>query len=538
MKVIRRRGQGVKLSVTISTAVLLSVLLTLLINMALGYRAQQNSLYETTLESNAMNARVMSRTANSLLLSMANSIETMAEFITSNSFTEQSLQDYLDYSLNAGYFFNSLILVNSDGVVEATSPGSLHLSGRVLKQGAAKEALESRQPSISKPYTASTGRMIVFVSHPIFGASGQYKGMIAGTIYLQEDNLFNSILGQQLNNANGTYFYVVDSSGYLIYHPNKDRIGESVAGNSVVKKLLRGESGSEEVINTSGKRYLSGYASIPATGWGIVTQTPVAVISEAAGTLMKQMLLYSSPFILLLVLLTFFLFRKFTDPLRQLAHYAGSMTNSDQMAVMPPSIKKWNYEANELSKTITFAIEVLKERSDKLHYEAHTDALTGLMNRRTIDEMMGRWMRERRPFSLILIDMDRFKSVNDTYGHRMGDEVIKFLASVLVDMKGKDDLCCRYGGEEFVLLLPLADTRQAFAKAERIRMRMESENSPTGMPVTLSLGVSSYPCQASKAEELFHQADEALYQAKRHGRNRTVVYGEAAVDDSRYAIPN
>lgn len=525
MKRIKLRTGGIKLSVIISTAVLLSVLLTLWINMGVGYRAEKNSLYETTLESNGMNADVMGKTTESLLVSMQKSIGSLADYVAEHDFTDQSLQDYLDYSLNAGHFFNSLIIVDKDGVVQATSPSALQLKGDTLRTSETREALQLQQPSISQPYVASTGRLIVLVSHPLTGVDGEYKGMVAGSVYLQEENIFNNILGQQLNNTNGTYFYVVDSSGYLIYHPDKTRIGDNVAGNAVVDRLMKGESGTGEVLNSQGILFLSGYASIPSTGWGVVTQTPVNEIIVTSRSLVLDMIIYSSPFILALVVLTFLMFRKLTNPLRQLALYAGAM-NADGPLATPPSIGKWNFEANELNKTITFAFEAIRERAERLQHEAHTDALTGLTNRRTMDEIIGKWMAEMQPFSIVMMDIDRFKSVNDTYGHQKGDEVIKDLAAVLIATKKEGDYCCRYGGEEFILLLPGADAGEARTLAEKIRLAMEARSGPIGKPVTLSLGVSSYPCQAKKVEELLGQADAALYEAKRQGRNQTVVYGD------------
>jgi diguanylate cyclase (GGDEF)-like protein len=124
-----------------------------------------------------------------------------------------------------------------------------------------------------------------------------------------------------------------------------------------------------------------------------------------------------------------------------------------------------------------------------------------------------------------MLDLDRFKTVNDTYGHPKGDEVIRFLADLIRSEKRDSDYGCRYGGEEFTLLMPNADAEMAFVLAERIRLRLRDEDSPIERSVTCSLGVAAYPGgDSGDIESLFALADEALYEAKQNGRNRTVVY--------------
>jgi two-component system cell cycle response regulator len=163
---------------------------------------------------------------------------------------------------------------------------------------------------------------------------------------------------------------------------------------------------------------------------------------------------------------------------------------------------------------------------------AVTDGLTGLNNRRYLDKHMkllyDRAVARERPLSLCITDIDRFKAVNDTYGHDAGDEVLReFAARVRSTVRGAD-LACRYGGEEFVVVMPDTPPETAAAVAERLRMVIESEpfvlkQSGISLSITASLGISSTAWGAESPEQLLKQADRALYEAKHAGRNRVVA---------------
>jgi diguanylate cyclase (GGDEF)-like protein len=162
---------------------------------------------------------------------------------------------------------------------------------------------------------------------------------------------------------------------------------------------------------------------------------------------------------------------------------------------------------------------------------AHEDALTGLANRRSFMDALEREVersdRYTRPLSLVLLDMDFFKQVNDTHGHAAGDDVLRSAAGVLRSVCRDVDLAARLGGEELALLLPETDAAGAATVAERVRTRMESatHESPAGQTftVTASIGVASVPAGTKSGTALLQAADEALYRAKGGGRNRVVM---------------
>jgi diguanylate cyclase (GGDEF)-like protein len=168
------------------------------------------------------------------------------------------------------------------------------------------------------------------------------------------------------------------------------------------------------------------------------------------------------------------------------------------------------------------------------------DPLTGLFNRRYLVETLEReFYRARRaaaPLAIIMIDADHFKRFNDTFGHEAGDAVLRELGAFLKSSVRAEDIACRYGGEEFCLVLPQMSRDGARERAEAIRQgvaRLDIKSGGKALgPVTLSLGVASYPDDADTGEAVLASADAALYQAKQRGRNRVCVFGEPAAAET------
>jgi len=151
------------------------------------------------------------------------------------------------------------------------------------------------------------------------------------------------------------------------------------------------------------------------------------------------------------------------------------------------------------------------------------DGLTGLFNHtyfyQQIDMEVKRFRRYGTPVSVTLIDIDDFKEVNDTHGHREGDRILAAMGRTLMRLARDSDVCCRYGGEEFVVILPLTGVHEAVEIANRMRMEL-AVGLPNGRTVTVSIGVASCSYGIETFQDLVKKADAALYQAKRRGKNQ------------------
>lgn len=171
------------------------------------------------------------------------------------------------------------------------------------------------------------------------------------------------------------------------------------------------------------------------------------------------------------------------------------------------------------------------ESKRRLHQESREDALTGLTNRRFIEETaeqeIRRARRGRRPLTLLMLDLDHFKRLNDTFGHGVGDRALRSFGRLLQEMLGPSDYGSRLGGEEFAVLLPGRDLESAAFLGERLRRSLEATritSAEGSVSVTVSVGVSQLATGETDWEPMLRRADKALYQAKREGRNRVVLW--------------
>jgi len=169
---------------------------------------------------------------------------------------------------------------------------------------------------------------------------------------------------------------------------------------------------------------------------------------------------------------------------------------------------------------------ILKKQRDKLLFEAVHDQLTGLYNRRHLldegEKKFSHAIRQDNKLSLIMVDIDHFKTINDDYGHLVGDIVLKEVASVFIGDNRNEDFCVRFGGEEFIVVLDGCSGESAKVKSESLRKRIEALN-PSDIKITASFGICELTQKHRNFEALLKDADSALYGAKENGRNCSIM---------------
>ncbi len=485
-----------------------------------GYYVTKENLINNSLEINRVYSMKLARLTEEVFNGMESNLQVKASEISAEIDDVEKLSSTLADLLTSSKNFNSLSIVNKEGVVLATSP-ELGIVGRKLDTDGPKEALLKRENLISMPYKAATGRLLILISTPLWNEKNEYLGFLSGTVYLQEDNIIQDILDEEFA-TDGSYVWVLDNKGMLIYHPDPKRIGEMVDENKVAEKILGHESGAQKVTNLEGKEYLAGYTYIKSSRWGVVSQTPYGVSIKPLKGMIYKMLLYALPFIIFFFFLTIVLTDKLSSPLRKLATFSANLKEKEGQSEYA-DIPTWYFEAKQLNETIHEYAKSQQQRVENYKERSYTDPLTGLKNRRYGDKVTTKWALDKKQFSIIMVDIDHFKVVNDKYGHHIGDEVLKFLAKKMNDIVRGDDVCVRLGGEEFVVLLAETDVQEAMVIAERLRTTVSSSLCPTNDYITISLGVGGYRDYKETIEELFDRVDKALYQAKTEGRNRVIL---------------
>ena len=200
----------------------------------------------------------------------------------------------------------------------------------------------------------------------------------------------------------------------------------------------------------------------------------------------------------------------------------------------PPPTADQTALATALGDSVSLALanQALRER---LRGQALRDSLTGLHNRRFLEEVMpqieAQVARDGQPVAVLMLDLDHFKSINDTHGHATGDAVLHAVGALLIDQLRRSDVACRYGGEELAVLLPGSDIEQALERADEIRRAIAALSGTAARtagsiplpPITVSIGVAAVPQTAGRLADAMKAADAALYEAKRAGRNRVMA---------------
>jgi diguanylate cyclase (GGDEF)-like protein len=209
----------------------------------------------------------------------------------------------------------------------------------------------------------------------------------------------------------------------------------------------------------------------------------------------------------------------------------GALASFDNLTM----VEKKNTRLKKLLNKLQKSRAEIQRQNQQLQVLATTDPLTRCMNRRAFfarfDTCWSHSQRHSLPISCIMVDVDKFKSINDNHGHGTGDLVLQQTAATLLAITRKGELVCRYGGEEFCILMPLAGLEQAAQGAERLRKEI-ADRKPAGLAITVSIGVSSLHLGARSPQELIDQADKALYVAKLSGRNRVVCWNDVPTDQS------
>jgi diguanylate cyclase (GGDEF)-like protein len=340
---------------------------------------------------------------------------------------------------------------------------------------------------------------------------------------------------------------VIDVKGTVLARKPalKERVGQKLWNPQVIDSILAGSEGILEAKGEDGVDWLLAHQVVYKNPDGafplrvLITVPMSQVFAEANRALIRDLLGILLATVFLLVGVWFgaewLMLRKF----RALLRAAERMQGGDLRA--RTGIRYGEEELSQLAQAFDDMAGALQQREQRLQEQAISDPLTGLYNRRYLSEFLPRELarsgRNATPVAVILIDLDHFKRVNDTFGHEAGDIVLTAVGNLLKANVRGSDIACRYGGEEFALILPETDVDAAARRAEGIRMQISvlklgHAGKPLGK-VTASFGIAMFPDHAQDTDELLRVADVALYAAKGAGRNRVLVGMRNGVESER-----
>ncbi|HEY8175497.1 MAG TPA: diguanylate cyclase [Gemmatimonadaceae bacterium] len=413
--------------------------------------------------------------------------------------------------------FDQLMVLDPTGRMLATSA----LQIRPVQLPADwQKMLRQQNQLLGEPYwddKAGKGKLIVAV--PVQRADGRLLGAFAAELTLTP-------IQAQLK------LFAPDTTGiiYLI-HGDGAFIASSgdISAELLKTKLRRGvfdrlSTHEDAAVSYAsyGREVVGTLKRVPQAPWAVVAE----VSSDSAFAQVRHFRNVALLVILVLLLVVaataYWLGHIIVRPLERLAEGAAEVSTGDLDVDLPDT---GGGEVGALTIVFNHMVRRLREGREELERLSVTDGLTGLTNHRSMMQRLKeetlRAARNKHSFTVIMADVDHFKSYNDTFGHPAGDEVLKRVATLLRECTRAVDCAARYGGEEFAVLLPETDMAGASEVAERIRRLVESEPFAE-RAITLSIGIAEFPKDGDRPETVITVADAALYEAKRRGRNQVV----------------
>lgn len=458
---------------------------------------------------------------------------------------EQAKHTYRHYAWMGIADADGIVRVEADGLLEGEK-----VAQRPWFQGGREGAFigdvhdavllakKIRAPNPGEPL-----RFVDFAA-PIHGADGRLRGVVAAHAHW---SWAGEVLHSSLATAGeGVEAFVVNAAGEIIYPYER-------VGRLALPAALPDSGGYARIDWDDGEPFLTARAAMNSTtdlGWQIVVRQPVAKALAPVSELHRTLLVLGSAVAVAFMFLAYRLAAAFSRPVEALAGAAQRVeqgdeetpfdvrsdirevrTLADALRGMTARLLGRRRELQEINATLERKVEArtaeLAAANRALEKLARSDALTGLANRLAANERLhGEFLRMQRTgtrYAVLLMDVDHFKRVNDTYGHEVGDHVLRHVAGIVAASARATDFIARFGGEEFFAVLPDTDLAGAQVVAEKIRAAVADAAAPVVGQVTLSVGVAqASPDDASEGDAV-NLADRHLYRAKAEGRNRVAA---------------
>ena len=373
--------------------------------------------------------------------------------------------------------------------------------------------IRADRTAVGDPYLDSRLRAQVLTLVVPVRVGVRLIGALASTAKLQ--GLRRTLL--DLTPAGGGRVLLLDAGGRLILGPDS-----TVTDARSVRLAMRTDRpGIVKYTSIDGVPVVGTIRRVPGLPWFVAAELPEASAYHQLVRLRTMSILIVAALVIGVGLIAYLLGLLLVGPLDRLKEASDKVAKGDLDVALPVL---GGGEVGALTKVFNNMVVKLREKSDELERLSITDGLTNIFNRRHLMGMLAaeqrRGQRLKHPFAVIMVDVDRFKSYNDDYGHQAGDQVLARVAEILKEsIRAGVDSVGRYGGEEFLVLMPESSDAEAVALAERLRKRVEKEAFPHRQ-VTISLGVAEYPAHGETVDAVIASADAALYDAKGEGRNR------------------
>jgi diguanylate cyclase (GGDEF)-like protein len=515
--------------------------LTAWISYTQNRRALEEKISQELLSSSGQAAREMDVWLKERLYDLrvfASSYEVSENFTRRQSGSRSSqdrLNDYLNSVRDRFGEYEQLVVLDPEGRMVATSSPAQRSTLR-LPVDWAKELSTNGSLVGSASWDSTLGKGVLVVAVPVDRGQGRMLGALAARL-----SLGGAEKGLRAFSPRGGEVNLMTITGTMIASSGENS-AELMKANLNSRSLDRLKSREGRVVTYQsliGSEVVGSLKRVPRARWAVVSEIPADAAFLQIRRFRHVTLLLVSALLCVVGLIASRLGLLIVRPLERLTRGAAEVAEGDLAVDLPAATGEvgnltavFNHMVGRLRQgrqELDAMNEQLREKNEELERLSISDALTGLHNRRHLtlrmSEELVRSYRHKGTFAVLMADVDEFKTYNDAFGHPAGDEVLKKVASILLSSTRSVDCTARYGGEEFAVLLTDTTAQVAGEVAERIRARVAGQEFP-GRRITLSIGIAEFPEHGQTAEEVISSADEALYEAKRAGRNRVVRSGE------------
>ncbi len=489
----------------------------------------------------------------------------MSETIPMIGLQRKNVQPLLDKTLSSMQGFRSLILMDMHGkIISSASIGAKFTNGFANSMANEKCYLKVRETgkwkiSKVKPHPI-TKQPSIYMGHAIRNKDNKIIAVLLGEIRID----YIETIRKQVKFGKKGHSAIVDQTGHVLVHPNAKWMAETkdLSDWPIVKKMMAGETGVTSFYSPFMKgNMVAGYAAVPEIGWGIMVPQPESEVAAQVNTLMRSHIIWGVTGLIIAILLALVVSHWVTGPLDKLAK-AGRALMQNGLEGNLPSIRSHSPKEikqlgtvlralisslqssrdevhglnDSLQQRVDDATQQLREVNERLEVAAQSDYLTEIANRRYFEDCLQQALSRRSGdidhFCVMLIDVDHFKQINDSYGHAAGDAVLNQVARILERGMRSGDLVARYGGDEFVAYMRCS-REIARQRAEEIHAAIENSTVPweeKSIHITASIGLY---CQVlginEEIKDVLQHADKAMYSAKRQGRNRVIDISEESI---------
>ena len=437
------------------------------------------------------------------------------------------LAEYLRSLQERSPDYRGLVVTDPRGTVVAS--GTSEPAGGEPVSETVLRTLQDGEAVMGAPqWDAAIGEATMTISVPSLSTTGRVLGAMQATLGLGTlREMFARFAPRDGGDA-----YLVDSAGTIIAGSHARGPGPpDILPAAAAGRLRAADAATADYAGRGGEPTIGTLAPVPRSRLAVVAEVPRAVAFAEVRRLRNTTLLTLLALLVVMGGVAYVVGTLIVRPLERLTRGAARVAGGD-LDVDLPVTGGGGGEVAYLTGVFNDMVTQLGESRHALEFRSATDGLTGLFNRRHMMELLEqesqRSRRHEHPFAVLMIDVDHFKEYNDAHGHLAGDQVLLRLAQVLQAAVREVDRAGRYGGEEFIVVMPETTRGEAAEVAERVRRQLGSESfTPNDRPVslTLSIGVSAFPTDGESVEAVIGAADAALYRAKHQGRDRVVLAG-------------